>query len=328
MIRILWVNNVKAISIFLVVLGHFSGLNPEIKNIVYSFHIPVFLFVTGFLISNIFNTFSVRNFLKKSIYPYVNAYVFFSMIAIAILYCVEGVSGSVSDALLPILRMVYGVHGADRALMHHNGPLWYFPFLITTLFVTYSFVRFPPWLGWVMALIYCSFSLLYSGVRLPWCVDKAGVGVLFCFIGYKVNTHYDDIFKHLIEGRLLLSLLPILFIILIVMVDINGATNINRAMFGNNGIVFLVNALIGCSCIVVISANIPKTILAQKISIHTMTIFCTHIYIVKAISKVVDIDGDLMSTILAFSLAIVVLSLCLLFSVTLTPLLNRYILRK
>ncbi|MGH1378017.1 MAG: hypothetical protein ACRBB3_04275 [Alphaproteobacteria bacterium] len=136
----------------------------------------------------------------------VKAYVFFSLASIALFYCIEGLVESISDAFMPEINMAYGVHGIDRILIHHNEPLWYFPFLVTTMIVTYLFVHFPIWLAWVMAILYASFSLLYSGVRLPWCLDIVGVGALFCFIGYRVNAHYDDVFKRLIECKKLFFL--------------------------------------------------------------------------------------------------------------------------
>jgi fucose 4-O-acetylase-like acetyltransferase len=53
--RNLYLDNLKAILIFLVVLGHFAHLNREIQifgvinNIIYSFHMPLFIFVSGYL---------------------------------------------------------------------------------------------------------------------------------------------------------------------------------------------------------------------------------------------------------------------------------------
>ncbi len=61
---------------------------------------------------------------------------------------------------------------------------------------------------------------------------------------------------------------------------------------------------------------------------NTITIFCTHIYFVKAVGKFIDIKGDLTGTVLAMSFSVVILALCLVFSIFFAPLLNRYILRK
>lgn len=326
--RIVWVDNVKAIAIFLVVLGHFIELNHVLKGVVYSFHIPVFLFITGFLVSNTLKTLSISQFFKKSVYPYINAYAFFSAIAIMLWILLEGFGQNFAVMTSPVSGAIYGVNGVGDLLVHNNGPLWYFPFLIVTLIATYFLVRCPVWLGWIGALVYCAFSLIYSGVRLPWCVDIAGVGVLFCFAGYKCRNNYEGIIKNMIESRLSLFVLPLLIIALVFLVIGNGDVNINRAVFGDNGFLFIINAVIGCLCIIIISCNLPMTMLAKKISVSTMTIFCIHIYPVKVLNKLIGFEGDLVGTIQVFVAAVVVLALCLVFSIIFDPLLKRYILRK
>lgn len=324
--RVSWVDNVKTLAIFLVILGHFRGLDPMAKSIIYSFHIPIFLFTTGFLLTSRINAVSFSDFLKKYILPYTAVYLLFSAVAI-LLYILSNIGGDMFSTILkPIWGTLYGVQGSERALIHSNGPLWYFPFLLMTLMVMYFIVRLPTWLGWGAALSYCAFSLLYSGARLPWCLDIAGVGVLFCFIGYSFSTHYN-VLKGVIENRRLLLLLPFMIILLIFLVEVNGATNLNKAMFGASGFLYLINAVIGGWCLMIVAYNLPTTKLSQKISMSTMTIFCCHIYLVKVMRVFPYPDGDVTKLILMSCLAIVILMICLLFSVKFDPVLKRYVLR-
>ncbi len=325
--RISWVDNVKTLAIFLVILGHFRGLDPTVKSLIYSFHIPVFLFTTGFLLTSRINAISFSDFLKKYILPYIAVYLLFSAAAI-LLYILNNIGDDMlSTVFKTIWGTLYGVHGSEKALIHSNGPLWYFPFLLTTLVAMYFIVRLPTWLGWGVALSYCTFSFLYSGVRLPWCLDIAGIGVLFCLIGYSFRTHYD-VFKGVVESRWLLCLLPFLAILLMFLVGVNGTTNLNKAMFGASGFIYIINAVIGGLCLLIVAFNLPVTKFSQKISVNMMTIFCCHIYLVKALRTFPYPDDGVIKLFLMSYFAVFILMICLLFSVKFDPLLKRYVLRR
>lgn len=73
--RIEYFDNIKAILIFLVVLGHFANLNRTnlifgaINNVIYSFHMPVFIFISGYFSNEI----KAQRYseIKRIIYPYI-----------------------------------------------------------------------------------------------------------------------------------------------------------------------------------------------------------------------------------------------------------------
>ena len=68
-------NNLKAIMIFLVVLGHFTNLIRyipligAIENVIYSFHMPVFIFISGYFSKNITSHRATE--IEKILYPYI-----------------------------------------------------------------------------------------------------------------------------------------------------------------------------------------------------------------------------------------------------------------
>lgn len=85
-------DNLKAVLIFLVVLGHFllpiHGDNPlvVVKRLIYIFHMPLFVFVSGYFAKKIYKN-GQYNF-KKILYL-IKAYVLF-VIAIQIVYAICG----------------------------------------------------------------------------------------------------------------------------------------------------------------------------------------------------------------------------------------------
>lgn len=60
--RILWLDQLKAIAFFFVILGHMS-ISGEPKNWIYSFHMPLFFLVSGF-------TFNLEKTAKSQFLPY------------------------------------------------------------------------------------------------------------------------------------------------------------------------------------------------------------------------------------------------------------------
>lgn len=52
--RLDYIDAAKAIAIILVIIGHcyWVGAVPRLRNIIYSFHMPLFFVVSGFSLSN------------------------------------------------------------------------------------------------------------------------------------------------------------------------------------------------------------------------------------------------------------------------------------
>ena len=85
-------DNLKAVLIFLVVLGHFllpiRGDNPlvVVKRLIYVFHMPLFVFISGYFAKKIYKN-GQYNF-KKILYL-LKAYVVF-VVAIQTVYAIAG----------------------------------------------------------------------------------------------------------------------------------------------------------------------------------------------------------------------------------------------
>ena len=72
--REIYFDNLKTLLIFLVVLGHFTNLNKSIplmgaiNNVIYSFHMPLFIFISGYFSKSIRSHRSVE--IENILYPY------------------------------------------------------------------------------------------------------------------------------------------------------------------------------------------------------------------------------------------------------------------
>lgn len=63
MIRQNWIDWAKAIGIYLVVVGHCTFTNTNIEGFIYTFHMPLFFLISGFLYKK--EKLSITLYLKK-----------------------------------------------------------------------------------------------------------------------------------------------------------------------------------------------------------------------------------------------------------------------
>ena len=81
--RIQYIDIAKGIAMICIVLGHLG--NPQINRVVFTFHVPVFFFITGYFINT---SLSVKDFIKNKTRTLLCPYIF-TCLAIIILATLE-----------------------------------------------------------------------------------------------------------------------------------------------------------------------------------------------------------------------------------------------
>jgi fucose 4-O-acetylase-like acetyltransferase len=277
-----WVDNLKAICIFLVVFGHFS-LNTDLKAIIYSVHLPAFLMITGYLLYPLLAQPSANYFFRKTLLYYLVLYVLFSLASIFLWYLLEARSLPISEIKKPLMGALLGVHGTSLSLIHNNDPLWYFPFLITSLIAAYVLMRLA--ILWRI-IFFLAAVLLYSFYEIPaifWSIDLAPLGALFVFVGVALRSYVEDHSRR-IDNMQNLFLLSLVLFVWLILVWLNGSVNLNSRQWGASFVMFLMAAFCGMVFLIGVCQKMPASTIAHQLSRHTLIIFCTHIYLVKAIN--------------------------------------------
>lgn len=117
--RIGWVDNLRGIGIFLVVLGHLSLPEIEMK-IIYSFHMPLFFFISGFLFK--MNRFEDKKIgIKKRFSSLIIPYLVFWIISFIFGIAVDFVSGKTLPGFIETLSELFFLNGS----VGWNSPLWF-----------------------------------------------------------------------------------------------------------------------------------------------------------------------------------------------------------
>ena len=119
-----WVDYAKAIGIFAIVFGH-AVQAGDANKYVYSFHLPLFLFLSGFVFSAGKDGF--KRFASQRAFSFLVPYVIFSVISVSIF----AVMGSFVQDSLASNRVVGSIPQQIKnvilGICDTNAPLWYLP---------------------------------------------------------------------------------------------------------------------------------------------------------------------------------------------------------
>ncbi len=195
-LRVRWIDMVKGFGIFLMVIGHASGLPENIKLWIYGFHMPLFFILSGYT----YGMFDEKKFKNKGLYfivkqktkSYLKPYfiLFFINLIIQTLFELLKYGGGGYELFKIRNYLVAGLYSHDTN-MPNCAPLWF----LTCLFVAYIFF-------WIMvnqekfykqilvAMIYfiilCFVLFIekkYGIAQLPWHIDTALIASIFMLAG-------------------------------------------------------------------------------------------------------------------------------------------------
>lgn len=220
--RIRWADTFRAVMIFFIAYGH-TVPDGILKHYVYSFHVPAFLFLSGYL----FKTEKERffPFVWKKIKTLLIPYYIFALISIGIFVLLgdvaaDGLDVQVNTGILPnILGMLYGSSANNR--MKWNLPLWFLPCLFAAMVLAYPVsklirtlekkkLRFAAPVLWVLTFLLPFLNFyLFQKRGLPYQLESAVYLMPFFIGGYLLRRIRFDEMPIKTPLRLLISALLI-----------------------------------------------------------------------------------------------------------------------
>lgn len=123
--RMAWLDSIKGVGIICIMWGHVQLASP-LKNWITVWHVPIFLVITGFLLSNKAKEICYKDCfgsIRRNIYPYI----VFSVIAIFIQILFDFYRFHELNQVLP--RFMENIYMS--LLGYGIGPLWFLPAYIT-----------------------------------------------------------------------------------------------------------------------------------------------------------------------------------------------------
>jgi len=289
--RISWIDNLKALAIFFVVLGHTVGLPLAVQKLIFSFHMPIFFFLSGMLVKA--KTFDqpASTFINSRLRKRLTPYFFFAAISFAAWLALFRHFGTQAAKDISPWRALAGIFyglGIDDWLTI-NITLWFFLCLLITECLFFPIAKQGHRDRSIIFLIGCSIvgyvdTWFYGagGLKLPWCIDIAVTTVVFYGAGHLsqplINRlNYDRI-------RLILAALPIGAVYAVCSL-MNAKVAIVAGVYGNYALFYLA-AFSGIGFWILIAMIMPGNRLMRRIGAGTLVIFPMHLLVFPFITAI------------------------------------------
>lgn len=203
--RVAFVDIAKGIGIILVVMGHndFSLISPFAHKLIYSFHMPMFFFMSGMFFRPDMPFFVfLRNRFHRVLKPF---------LAILLLIFFASLSFSKVSLLMAVRRLLKAMYGSGYYI--DWVQLWFLPHLFAVSIFVYFFFKVakrmrPEWLRWMLlAALYSAgvltmkyfwpfeFNVIGKELTLyglPYGLDMVAVSSFFFILGYELNQHHKE----------------------------------------------------------------------------------------------------------------------------------------
>ncbi len=200
--RVEWIDGLKGFGIFLVFLGHTTLIGKTVDHYIFSFHMPLFFFISGMFCKVNDMSGSFRKFFLSRINKRIVPYISFGLLTYFIWlfpfllrnYGIYQGSHPIPDSLYykPLLGMLYGI--GDNDWLPHNSILWFLACLFVTemiFFIMYSTIKTKRIILLALLIFSCLgyIDSVYSRIRLPFSVDVAFTAVVFYGLGYLLKDY-------------------------------------------------------------------------------------------------------------------------------------------
>ena len=279
--RAWYIDNAKAIGIILVVVGHHPGLPRIINEFIFSFHMPLFFFLSGYLLK--------ESHLRLNFAPYLRSlgsrlllpYLFFSAVSYAywlltfrIGYKAERYDHA--NPFEPLWGVLYGINTA----LDMNVVLWFFTCMFMVRLIYFSLRRLVDGqAAFAIAFILgigVGFMQNMPDFRMPWNADLAIVACVFYAIGHQAR--YFDIsayFKKYFKRSVMFSFLTMAC--LAGLVQINGRVDMAPMNFGKQPLLFFAGAFMGIYVVLFLSTIVKENGVLLMLSKYSIVIFPLHL---------------------------------------------------
>lgn len=274
--RIEFLDVAKGLAVLLVIVGHMPDeyIKSEIKQWIYSFHVPVFFIISGVIMGMNVNWIQcgIKDFIRKKTVSLLKPYLIYSVLSLVVV--------GLKNGLIVVFKYIIWVFCGVGI-----GTLWFLPVLwgAEIIFVLIKKRvkrerRVICLLAFVVVL-YNYLNISDSKNMIIHCIGlvtnvwiDAIIGFFFVSLGYYFCICYQ---KHKLQKRKMIILMLLFFSISFLLYRYNDV-DVHYARIGNP-ILFLINAVVGSVGLIIFSKYISgKSKVMCFLGKNSLIIYATH----------------------------------------------------
>jgi acyltransferase len=182
-----WIDWLKALGIIAVVFGHIAS-GSALTIWIYSFHMPLFFAVSGYLLKPDHLSEPLGVFGKRVLIRLLPAYLTFGGLGILHTFALASTGGVIGSPIAETGRSAIGLLlGSDRWSQFplNPGVLWFFPALIMGQITFFLVLKIKNiWACAIVVIICFSVGVLSNHIPTPWSLGSAFVALPFIILGH------------------------------------------------------------------------------------------------------------------------------------------------
>lgn len=255
-VRLYWLDWMKTIGMFFIVWGH---LFPNhLKDFIYAFNVPLFFFVSGYLSHIGGGNEQLKKLFKTLFVPYIIVCTSYLFINSVFLYTAGDLT------ILNLIRSEWYMLLGYQSVSHGIGSVnMWFVYTLLLIKILYVYIRDMRIHGVIVLLSLCGAYAL-KDCHACWSVQNVLVSLPFFYVGMLsknqigdwINSSCDRL-HNLRDESMAFKLLVCTFsvvatVILYLLSSCNGFVQMYDGGFGNNIFLFVLNAIVGISLMLVL----------------------------------------------------------------------------
>lgn len=184
----------RGIAILLILIGH-TFWSKWISNVIFSFHLPLFLLFTGFMINGSVERYDLKEFVKRKfgtiMRPYYIALIF--SLASYLIFDVQTGFMTLNNRLEGFWNVIINANSYSLGINYYSIYFWFLPpFFLFSILLFVIFKYYKKYLKEIFAglitisivIVYFASFKIYDSNQVPWGVDKLPLMLSTGIIGY------------------------------------------------------------------------------------------------------------------------------------------------